>query len=58
MTKRKATKRIGARGPAPGTGGRPKKGEEHATLRAQKPWEKEGISMRTWYRRRDKQKQA
>ena len=51
-----AAKRLGTRGPAPGTGGRPRKGEEAKTLRAQKPWEREGISQRTWYRRQQKEK--
>lgn len=52
MAKRKQKRRIGSRGPAPGTGGRPRKGAEDKTLRATKPWEAEGISMRTWYRRK------
>lgn len=49
---REGVKRLGARGPAPGSGGRPRKGAEKKTLRATKPWEKEGISQSTWYRRR------
>lgn len=48
---RRVSRRKGARGPLPGNGGRPKKGEEDKTLRATRPWEAEGISMRTWYRR-------
>lgn len=37
-------------------GGRPRKGEEHKTLMAQKPWEKAGISRRTWYRQQERGK--
>jgi hypothetical protein len=40
------------RGPAKGHGGRPRIGEEDKTLRARKPWQKLGMSQRTWYRRR------
>lgn len=49
-------KRLGSRGPAPGTGGRPKKGDEAKTLQATKPWLAEGISQATWYRRRAAQR--
>jgi hypothetical protein len=37
--------------PAAARAGRPKKGAEGDTLSAQKPWEKEGVSRVTWYRR-------
>lgn len=53
---RAGAKRLGARGPAPGHGGRPRKGEEHKTLMAQKPWEKAGVSRRTWYRQQERGK--
>jgi len=43
--------RPGSRGPAPSSGGRPRKGETAATLARSKPWEAEGISQATWYRR-------
>lgn len=42
---------IAKRGPKKGNGGGPRKGEEARTLRQTKPWEAEGISARTWYRR-------
>ena len=32
--------------------GRPRIGQEALTLAAQKPWEAEGVSRMTWYRRR------
>ena len=48
---RAGARRLGSRGPAPGQGGRPRKGEEAKTLKATRPWEKEGISQATWYRR-------
>ena len=35
-----------------GRRGRPRKGEERGTITALKPWEAEGLSRRTWYRRR------
>lgn len=50
-------KRLGSRGPAPGMGGRPRKGEEAKTLAARQPWKKLGISQRTWYRKQQKKKQ-
>ncbi len=34
--------------------GRPKKGDEDKTFAATEPWKAEGISERTWYRRRAK----
>lgn len=49
---RAGAKRLGSRGPSPGSGGRPKKGDEEKTLKATKPWEAQGISQRTWYRRK------
>ena len=54
---RAGAKRLGTRGPAPGYGGRPRKGDEGKTLMAKKPWEAEGVSMATWYRRKKEQKQ-
>jgi hypothetical protein len=44
------TPKRGSRGPRKGFGGRPCKGTEHRTLRTTRPWEKIGISERTWYR--------
>ena len=32
--------------------GRPVKGTEDATIAANRPWETEGVSRKTWYRRR------
>lgn len=55
---RAGAKRLGSRGPAPGSGGRPRKGEEGKTLQARKPWEAEGISQATWYRRQAEAKKA
>ena len=40
------------RGPMPGSGGRPKKGMEHESLKARMPWVAAGVSQRTWYRQR------
>ena len=37
--------------------GRPRKGDESGTLRAQAPWVAEGVSERTWYRRRAAEKE-
>jgi hypothetical protein len=34
--------------------GRPRKGAERGTISAAKPWQAEGISRRTWYRRQMK----
>ncbi|MDE2101778.1 MAG: hypothetical protein KGL39_31315 [Patescibacteria group bacterium] len=44
-------KKLGTRGPKPGHGGRPRKGTEDKTLTATRPWEAQGISQSTWYRR-------
>lgn len=55
---RKGVKRLGRRGPAPGSGGRPRKGDEAKTLRATRPWEAQGISQRTWYRRQAEQNKS
>ena len=47
--------------PSPKTGngtikrGPPFKGQENQTLTALKPWEKEGISRRSWYRKRQQE---
>ena len=48
---RRGIKKLGRRGPAPGTGGRPRIGDSHKTLKATKPWAALGMSERTWYRR-------
>lgn len=48
-----ARRRLRKRGPRKGTGGRPRKGHEAKTLTRTKPWEKQGISQRTWYRLRE-----
>lgn len=38
--------------------GRPRIGEEGKTLAALRPWEAEGMSRRTWYRRQAEQRSA
>jgi predicted GIY-YIG superfamily endonuclease len=38
--------------------GRPRLGEEHKTIEANRPWEEQGISRRTWYARRRKEKKV
>jgi hypothetical protein len=52
------TPKRGSRGPRKGFGGRPRKGTEHRTLRTTRPWEKIGISQRTWYRHHRAEKEA
>lgn len=37
--------------------GRPRLGEEHKTIEANKPWKDQGISRRTWYARRKEAKE-
>ena len=54
-----ATKAIDPPPPKTGNGtikrGPPFKGQENQTLTALKPWEKEGISRRSWYRKRQQE---
>src|SRR5271156_329035 len=42
----------GAPSPKKGRGGRPRLGAEASTITHQEPWRAEGISERTWWRRR------
>lgn len=36
--------------------GRPRTEDRHKTIEAQKPWDRMGISRRTWFRRRERKR--